>query len=112
MVDTNFTAPQGDTWKGFTAEFLINDEAVDLTGALIKMQLRKTFCDSVVALEFSTEDGTILIDDPTNGRFSVEPRIINIPSKQYAYDVEVLLADGRVITIIQGKFIITPTVTR
>lgn len=112
MTETNFTCNQGDTWEGFTAEFLINNVAVDLTGALIRMQLRKGYCDSVVALEFSTEDGTILIDSPLNGEFSVEPRIIDITAKQYVYDLEVTLQDGRVITIIQGKFTILPTVTR
>lgn len=112
MADTNFQCPQGDTWAGITVEFLIDSDPVDLSGATIKMQLRKSYCDSVIALEFLTEDSTIVIDNPLTGTFSVEPRIIDIAAKQYVYDLEVTLASGRVVTIVQGKFTILPTVTR
>lgn len=112
MSNVNFTSPQGDTWQGLTCQFLIDDVAVNLTGALIKMQLRKTVCDTAVALEFTTEDASIVIDNPLTGHFSVEPRIIDIPAKKYAYDIEVTLSSGRVVTIVEGNFTITATVTR
>ena len=108
----NFSTPQGDTWQGLTVQFLISSVPVNLTGASILMQLRKTFCDSTVALEFSTGNSTIVIDNPLTGHFSVEPIIISINPRQYVYDIQVTLASGRVITIIEGNFTITPTVTR
>jgi hypothetical protein len=108
----NLSCPQGDTWSGLTVEFLIADSPVDLTGATIKMQLRKTYCDTAIAHEFSTENGSIVVDAPATGIFAVEPTIMNISPKQYVYDIEVTLSSGRVITIVSGNFLITPTVTR
>jgi hypothetical protein len=109
---TNFSTPQGDTWQGLTIEFLIDSVAVNLTGASILMQLRKTFCDNTVALEFSTDDGSIVIDNPSTGHFSIEPIIISISPRQYVYDTQLTLASGRVITLLEGNFTVTPTVTR
>jgi hypothetical protein len=112
MSNTSLTSPQGDTWSGLTVEFSIDDVAVDLTGASIVMQLRKTFCDKTVALEFSTADGSVLIDSPLTGHFIVQPAIISINPRLYVYDIQVTLASGRVVTIVQGSFNILPTVTR
>ena len=111
-MSQNFQSLQGDTWTGATLQFSIDNVPVDLTGATIKMQLRKSYCDSVVALEFSTDNGSITIDNPDTGHFIINSTIIDINPRLYVYDVEVTLNTGRVITIIQGTFNILPTVTR
>lgn len=97
---------RGDTWVGLSLFKL----PVDLTDSNIKIDFRKQI-DSPVALTFSTTNGDIVITQPTEGIFSIPPRIINIPFGIYLYDIQVTFANGVVTTYVEGTWEIIPDIT-
>lgn len=108
----DISTKRGDTWQGAQFTISLNSVALDLTGAAIVMQLRKTASDTEVILQFSSSAGSIVITNPTGGAFAINPVIIDVAPRVYDYDVEITLSDGRVITPITGLFEIVKDVTR
>lgn len=83
---------------------------VDITGASIRMQIRKGPADSnpeVIGIDDTgTTDGVIILSDPTNGTFET---LFNrdatkklVDKQKYQYDVEITL-DGIRTTIVAGN---------
>jgi hypothetical protein len=102
---------RGDTWDGINNITLaINNEPIDLTDAVITMELREEV-DSPVVLTFSTVNDTILITDAVNGAFSIPEIIVDIPFGKYIYDIQVVLASGKTKTYIGGTWEIASDVT-
>jgi len=113
MAETyDFSHQRGTTWAGFQVEFLIDDVAVNLTGATIAMQVKKDSCDSQNEIDFLSSDGTISITDPTNGIFSIVSCIIDIPPRIYYYDIYVKTSSGAVYYPVSGRLTITENTTR
>ena len=112
MDTLDISVKRGSTWAGLTIEFKIDDVAVNLTGASIYMQIKTEACTDTSIVEFSTTAGTINIDNPLSGHFSIEPTIFNIIPKIYYYDIRVEQANDRVDYIVGGTFTITSNVTR
>lgn len=107
----NFTCPQGSTFsKSLT--YNIDGEPIDLTGYSARLQVREFhYSDSTVVnltsgsgITLGGSAGTIdvLIDAETTAEFE---------AGNYVYDLE-LVVSGTVNRIIEGKFIVTPEVTR
>jgi hypothetical protein len=110
----NITTLKGDSWSGFNTTITKNASALDLTGAVIKMQLKKDIGIPCYVLEFSslsTIENVITITEPLSGMFTVEPEIIDIPARTYVYDTQVTLADNTVITILRGDFQVVQDIT-
>lgn len=104
---------RGDTFLGISEiEVLINGLALDLTGASVLMQLKKVAGSDTVAKEFSTDNALITITDATAGKIAIESCIIDILPFNYVYDIEVTLASGRVLTVLEGTWEITSDVSR
>lgn len=102
---------KGDTFKQIPMVYKINGTPQDLTGAIIRMQLRKER-DGVSYLELtSVDDAGITITDALNGAFKINEQIIDIQSGNYIYDIEFNI-NGIIETLIKGDFIITNDVTR
>lgn len=82
---------------------IVNEVEVpmDLTGAEITMQFKKHE-DSDVAFEFKTSDNSIVIDNPTNGEFTMVERIMNVPASKYITDIRIVFPDGRVKTYMKS----------
>lgn len=115
MSEFNIVTTKGDTWQGYQATILIEDVPLDLTNALIKMQLKKNASDCHYALEFSTlstESNVITITDALNGQFTVEPEIVDIVARTYVYDTEITTLSGRVLTVLKGTFTVEQDVTQ
>lgn len=112
MANFDITVKRGDTFKGLTFEFLLNGSPVDLTSAIIRMQVKKKASDSEAVLEFLTSNNTLVITDAINGVFQLPESIIEAVPKVYVYDVEMTLNTGRVITPFNGNFEVTEDVTR
>lgn len=111
-MSLNFQNIKGDTFEQVNFEVKINDVAVDLTDAVIRMQLRKQY-GGVVGLSLtSVDDAGITIDDALNGLFSINRQVINIEPFNYLYDIEIEFADGTIKTWISGNFKILNDVTR
>jgi hypothetical protein len=115
MANTyNITTLKGDTWNGFNTTITKNASALDLTGAVIRMQLKKDVGIPCYVLEFSslsTTSNVITITEPLEGMFTVEPEIIDINPKVYVYDTQVTLSDNTVITILHGTFEVVQDIT-
>lgn len=108
----NFNAPQGSTLTR-TIVYKSNDVAVDLTGYSARMQVRRNVSDSTTLLSLvSPTDITI---DGVNGKITVNvsaTAMSAIPYGTFVYDLEIQSNVGVVTRLIEGKFIVTPEVTR
>ena len=108
----NFTHIKGDTFDEVAFSIKINGVALDLTGATIKMQLKKSNYLTVAALSLtSVASAGITITSPTLGLFKINQQIIDIEVFNYAYDIQLTLASGVVKTYVSGTFNITKEIT-
>ena len=111
-MSLNFQHIQGDTFKEVPFQILINSIALNLTGAVIKMQLRKE-CGGVPALTLTTVGSAgLTITNAASGLFKINQQIINIPEYDYLYDIQITLADSTVHTWVSGNFLINCDITR
>ena len=102
---------KGDTFKQIPMVYKLNGAPQNLTGAVIRMQLRKEK-DGVSYLELTSVASTgITITDAPNGAFKINTQIINIQAGNYVYDIEFNIG-GVIETLIKGDFILTNDVTR
>ena len=108
----NFTHIKGDTFDEVAFSIKINNVAVNLTGATIKMQLKKNDNLLVPILSLtSVASAGITITSPTNGLFKINSQIIDIEPFNYVYDIQLTLATGVVKTYVSGNFIISKDIT-
>lgn len=103
---------RGDTYDGcvFTIEYE-DHTPLDLTGATILLQIKKSASDDTPVLEFTETDG-ITITDAANGEFQIDEVIIDICPKIYKYDIQITLSSGKVKTFIEGDFTVTSDISR
>ena len=108
----NFSTKRGDTFDEVLFELKKDGTAIDLTGATIKMQLRKA-AGGPIFLEFtSVSSAGITITDATAGKFKINSVIINLEANVYLYDIEITFASGEVRTWVSGQFTILNDITR
>lgn len=106
MKTVNFTHKRGDTFYQTPINIKVNNVDLDLTGAVILMQLRKE-AGGVIALT-----PNLTITDAAGGDFQIDEQIINIPACNYQYDIQITLSDDTVVTWISGLFIINDDISR
>jgi hypothetical protein len=112
-MSLNFSHIKADTFDQVNFELKINNVAKNLTGAIIRMQLRTNPNDTTPALSLTSVGGAgITITSPTAGLFKINSQIIDIPVYDYEYDIEIKFADNTVKTYVQGIFSITQEITR
>jgi hypothetical protein len=113
-MSLQFKHKKGDTFDQVAFQVKINDVVVDLTGATIRMQLRKTYDDTVAALSLtSVGSAGITITNAANGEFKINTQIIDIEVYNYVYDIQIAFSDGTIKSSwIYGGFNITNDVTR
>ena len=112
-MSLNFSHIKADTFDQVNFELKINGVAKNLTGAVIRMQLRTNPNDTTPALSLtSVGSAGITITSPTTGLFRINAQIIDIPVYDYEYDIEIRFADNTVKTYVQGIFSITQEITR
>jgi hypothetical protein len=108
----NFTHIKGDTFDEVAFSIKINNIALDLTGAVIKMQLKKSSDLTIALLSFTSVSAAgITITNATGGLFKINQQIIDIEVFNYAYDIQLTLANGVVKTYVSGTFSITKEIT-
>jgi len=108
----NFKHIKGDTFNEVPFELKINGSAVNLTGATIKMQLKKCATDVTPALSLtSASSAGITITNAASGLFKINEQIINIEAYNYVYDMQFTLSSGEVKTYINGSFLIIQDIT-
>jgi hypothetical protein len=104
---------KGDTFDGVEFTLVLNSAPVDLTNAVIDMDVRKKVNPkSSSLLRISSTTGGIEIGTPaTSGIFSIVPQIVDIAAGEYVYDIQIAFPDGEVKTYIAGDWTITQDIT-
>ena len=107
----NMICSQGATFsKRLT--WIINGVPVDLTGYTAEMQAREKYSSINAIFTLSTSDGSITLDDEGNIDILIDASDTeDIVAKEYVYDLE-LNSGAEIYRIIEGKFIVTPEVTK
>jgi hypothetical protein len=100
---------RNDTWRQ-TFVLTANNVAINLTGAVITIQVRKG-CGGTLALTASTTDGAITIGGAGSNEITVN-KLVNIEKGKYLYDMNVVFASGYVRTYLEGDFIVYDDVTK
>jgi hypothetical protein len=108
----NMICPQGATFaKQLT--YAIDGDPVDLTTYTARMQVREKHTSKTAVVSLTTENGGITLgdDEGTIDLYITDENTTTIPAKDYVYDIE-LISSGEVYRLLEGKFIVTPEVTR
>ena len=85
-MSLQFKHIKGDTFDEVAFQLKINTAVVDLTGAVIRMQLRKSYTDTTAALSLtSVSSAGITITNAANGEFKINTQIIDIPVYNFSY---------------------------
>ena len=108
----NFSTKRGDTFA--EVPFQINKDGIplDLTGAIIHMQLRKSPGSTVYLNLTSVASAGITIISAVNGSFKINEMILNLEANVYLYDIEITFPSGEVKTWISGQFTVINDITR
>jgi hypothetical protein len=107
----NFVCPQGSTFSK-TLTWTIDNNPVNLQGYSARMQVRQKYSSKVANVDINTENGGISLDDKGNINLFISAlETENIYAREYLYDLELVIG-SEVTRIIEGKFIVTPEVTR
>lgn len=117
---TNLDIDQGSDFVLNLALLDAEDQPVNLTGAQILGQIRKTASSETVETEFdftpvNLANGEFIISLPAaktsklkmSPSFSAERAI-----SQYAYDIKIIYPDGSINRILSGIISVSPEVTR
>jgi len=108
----DFTHIKGDTFDIVNFQMKVNNVALDLTGCILRMQIRKEYGGVIIKSFTTVASAGLTIQDAVNGLFKINKQIIDIPAFNYIYDIELDKADGTVKTYISGVFNVTNDVTR
>lgn len=116
MTTYNIKALRGDTFKGVSFTLSIAGAPptpIDLTGAIINMQVRKDYEANEKIIEWSTDDFSITIEGADNNVIVIQPQLIPATAPAFAcvYDLQVNLA-GVITTYVRGCFEIIKDVTK
>ena len=108
----NFSTKRGDTFA--EVPFQINKDGIplDLTGAIIHMQLRKSPGSTVYLNLTSVANAGITMTSEPDGAFKINEMILNLEANVYLYDIEITFPSGEVKTWISGQFTVTNDITR
>ena len=107
----NLTCPQGSTFDK-TLTYKIDDSAVNLTGYDERLQVREFHYSDDAVISLSAGSGITL-----GGSAGTRRGLLNATTTEdvnpgnYVYDLE-LVVSGTVTRLVEGKFVVTPEVTK
>lgn len=87
---------------------------VDLTGCVLKLQVRERIGAAAVLLELSTANGGIVLTDAANGYYALGLDAADTAAMAWSKgigDLEITFADGTVRRVWRAKFVVSPEVT-
>jgi Na+/serine symporter len=108
----NFTCPQGSTFQR-TVTYKIENVPVNLTGYSGRLQVRETHdaTDYIVSL-INGSGITMGGSAGTIGILIADDVTANFITGDHVYDLEIESANGTTTRLIEGRFNVTPEVTR
>lgn len=109
----NIVCPQGSTLDQ-QLTYSINDIDVNLTGYSARMQVREKHTSTSPALNLTNSNGGIVLGgvDGTINIIVTASQSTELAAKEYVYDLELVSSSNVVTRLIEGKFIVTPEVTK
>ena len=105
---------QGATWDFAMVWKTKAGVPVDLTNCQARMQFRQTYESSSVLLDLDSSSGSLSIDVST-GHIATQVSsntTAGIKVRSGVFDLEVYHPDGRVDRVLQGRWTLSPEVTR
>lgn len=100
MTIYNFNVKRGNTFNGVRFTISLNGSVLDLTGATISVQFRKSYTSPAV-LTLTVGNG-ITITNPTGGQFNIDSQIFWMLPDAYQYEIRITLSTGVVKSWIGG----------
>jgi hypothetical protein len=112
----NMSCYQGATF-GYTFTWTVTSGTVttpvDLTNYSARMQVRRTYDSTAIALGLTSGSGISLGGTAGTIILEADPSTTAaIASGQYVYDLEMVTGAGAVTRLVEGNFIVDPEVTR
>jgi hypothetical protein len=103
---------QGASWD-YTFTWEINNVVVNLTSFTARMQVRLSYSSTDIVLGLTSGSGITLGGALGTIRLAVNAvTTAAIPASSYVYDLELVGSTGEVTRLVEGKFLVTPEVTR
>lgn len=113
-ADYNIKCPQGATFdKTFT--ITVNGARLNLTGYTAAMQVRETYDSISTLLSLASGNGSGITLGGTAGTILVSvasTATTALAPGYYSYDLEITSGGGVTDRLLEGKFVVTPQVTR
>lgn len=109
----NIICPQGSTLSQ-ELTYSINAVNVNLTGYTARMQVREKHTSTAIVFSATTENSGIALGGSA-GTITITASAATtaaFTAKDYVYDLEIVSNTGIVTRLIEGKFIVTPEVTK
>jgi FlaG/FlaF family flagellin (archaellin) len=110
----DITIEQGATFRLSLVWKDSSNVPVNLTGYTARMQVRRSYTDTVIQLAMTTESGSITLGGSagTINVVSAAAATEDIAARAGVYDLELMSSDGVVTRLVEGKVTIKPEVTR
>jgi len=89
----------------------VDGVALDLTGAVITLQVRLTRDTAPVISLTSVASAGITIVTPASGIFKINKQIFTAPPGVYQYDIQFELASGDIKTYVSGAWSVIGDIT-
>ena len=104
---------RGDSFLGTIFTVKVNGTPLDLSGdCIIRMDLRLTALGTVAKSFTSVANAGITISaTPTDGTFTINETIMDIPAGDYLYDIQIKLDTDEIFTFIWGNFPLIQDIT-
>lgn len=111
-VTRNFTVPQGATYP-VRMRYLYNGAPVNVTGAIVRAQLRTHPSASTAIIDCTMANGKAYLDVATGyfGFDLIPSDTTPIAATTYYYDLEIVIGID-VTRALQGTITLTPEITR
>lgn len=107
----NLTCPQGSTFDK-TLTYKIDDSAVNLTGYDARLQVREFHYSDDAVISLSAGSGITLGGSAGTIQVLLDASTTeDLNPGNYVYDLE-LVVSGTVTRLVEGKFVVTPEVTK
>lgn len=112
-VKRDFVVPQGTTYPVKLRYLDSESSVVDLTGASVRAQLRKSFTQETPDLDCTIANSKAFVDVDNYFGFNLLPADTNaLEATTYFYDIVLTQASGDVTRAMEGTISISPGVTQ
>lgn len=111
-ANLKLTCPQGTTFSR-TLTYKVDGVAVNLTGYTARMQVRENYYTNAKLVDLTSGSGITLGGSAGTVSFTLSASATAaLPVGTFVYDLEIVSGGGAVTRLVEGKFIVTPEVTK